>query len=151
MTPRIPARFAVLLLAAAGVLAPVRAGAQDSTAAPGAPDQAARRVFDDVEAGIRDGDPSAFSHHFGPQVQVNLRGSEGGYLSSGQAYYVLQHFFAGRRPLGARLTTFGDTGGMPYASGNAAFNERGNREAAQIYVSLTRLEGRWTVGQINIR
>jgi hypothetical protein len=137
----------LLLLGASAVAA----RGQDSTAAPSPVDPECRRVFDDVETGIREGRPEAFVQHFGPQVQIHLRGFEGGYVSSAQAYYVLEDFFQGRRPVGVRLTTFGDTGGTPYASGSAVFNARGNRESAQIYVSLTRLQGRWTVGQLNIR
>lgn len=142
-------RIACVLLLL-GTAAPVARG-QDSTASPFAMDPECRRVFDDVETGIREGRPGAFAQHFGPQVQIHLRGFEGGYVSSAQAYYVLEDFFQGRRPVGVRLTTFGDTGGAPYASGSAVFNARGNRESAQIYVSLSRLQGRWTVGQINIR
>lgn len=113
-------------------------------------DEECRKVFESVKNGLAQSNVSAFSGQMAPQVYINLRGGESGYFSASQAYYVLEGFMRNRRLLYVDFSSYGDSGAMPYATGSVAFNIKGSRETAQVYVSLTRHDGRWLVAQINI-
>jgi hypothetical protein len=53
----------------------------------------AKIIFDQVEAGISEGDVSLISKYFGSQTYLSLSNSKSGYYSSNQAFYVLEDFF----------------------------------------------------------
>jgi hypothetical protein len=110
----------------------------------------ARPVLADVQSGIAAGNVSVFSTHFSNQVHITLRGGQSGLYSANQAYYLLQNFFRERKPVSFTFTTFGDSPSAPYATGSAAFNIRGNREYAQVYVALGPSGERWVITHINI-
>lgn len=107
-------------------------------------------VVDDVERGIASGSVADFAAHFPSQVSISLRGEGSGTYSSNQAYYLLDQFFRLRRFTGCKLTTVGESGGVPFATGSATFTLKGARENAQVYLSLTRSGDRWVISQINI-
>ena len=107
-------------------------------------------VIDDVERGIGSGSVADFSAHFPSQVSISLRDEGDGTYSSNQAYYLLDQFFRLRRFTGCKLTTVGESGGVPFATGSASFTLKGGRETAQVYLSLARSGDRWVVSQINI-
>ncbi len=109
-----------------------------------------RDVFQLVQRGLTSGDVSLFSPYFAPQVMINLHGGENGTYSSGQAHYVLENYCRPRRFGHFTFTTIEDSGSNPYATGSVAFNYRGRRELAQVYVSLTQSGNRWVIAQINI-
>ncbi len=109
-----------------------------------------RDVFQLVQRGLTSGDVSLFSPYFAPQVMINLHGGENGSYSSGQAHYVLENYCRPRRFGHFTFTTIEDSGSNPYATGSVAFNYRGRRDLAQVYVSLTQSGDRWVISQINI-
>jgi hypothetical protein len=83
-------------------------------------------------------------------VYLNIRGAESGYFSANQAHYVLQNFFNQHKPVSFSFTSYGESGGSPYATGRGSINVKGNREFIQIYVSLAKFKDRWVIGQFNI-
>ena len=85
-------------------------------------------VIDDVERGIASGSVADFSTHFPSQVSISLRGEGSGTYSSNQAYYLLDQFFRLRRFTGCKLSTVGESGGIPFATGSASFTLKGGRE-----------------------
>ena len=107
-------------------------------------------VINDVERGIGSGSVTEFSAHFPSQVSISLRGEGSGTYSSNQAYYLLDQFFRQRRFTGCKLSTVGESGGTPFATGSASFTLKGGRETAQVYLSLSRSGDRWVISQINI-
>jgi len=107
-------------------------------------------IFSSVQQGLSVGNITSFSQHFGPQVSVNLRGGESGSYSANQAYYVLENYLRTRKVLYVDFTTLGESESNPYATGSAGFSVKGNRELLQVYVSLSYLEDRWVITQINI-
>ena len=107
-------------------------------------------VIDDVERGIASGAVAEFSAHFPSQVSISLRGEGSGTYSSNQAYYLLDQFFRLRRFTACKLSTVGESGGTPFATGSASFTLKGGRETAQVYLSLARSGDRWVISQINI-
>lgn len=111
---------------------------------------AQKQILAEIQAGIAKGDASLFADHLGPQVYMSLKGSEGGYYSANQALFVLQDFFAVHRPTSFAFSTQGEIEESPFATGRGFFTAKGLRESAQVYVSLTRSEGRWVVAELNI-
>jgi hypothetical protein len=111
---------------------------------------AQRQILGEIQAGIAKGDASLFADHLGPQVYLSLKGSEGGYYSANQALYVLEGFFSVHRPISFAFSTQGEVEDSPFATGRGFFTAKGLRESAQVYVSLTRSEGRWVVAEFNI-
>ncbi len=109
-----------------------------------------QRVFENVRNGLNSGNISSFSELFGPQVHVNLRGGESGYFSSSQAYYVLENYLRANRFSGLQYGTMEQSGDTPFATGRADLDQKGMKEAAQVYISLTQAGGRWVISQIKI-
>lgn len=108
------------------------------------------KILDEIQNGISKGDAAIFSPHFGSQVYISLKGSEGSYYSANQALYVLQNFFSSHRPISFAFSTQGEAEEIPFATGRGYFNARGVRESVQIYVSLTQHDGRWVVAEFNV-
>ena len=109
-----------------------------------------RKILDEIQNGISKGDAALFSRHFGSQVYISLKGSEGGYYSANQALYVLQNFFSSHRPISFAFSTHGEADETPFATGRGHLNARGVRESVQVYVSLTQHNGRWVVAEFNV-
>jgi hypothetical protein len=109
-----------------------------------------RIVFEDVQQGVETGNVGSFSPHLGAQVQVALRGGEGGYYSANHAYYLLEDFFKSRRVVSFEFSHVGETEATPYASGSVVFTTKGMRETAQVYVALMKIGERWVIAEINI-
>jgi hypothetical protein len=107
-------------------------------------------LFRTVQHGVASGEIESLSRHFGANVYLNIRGAESGYFSANQAHYVLQNFFNQHKPVSFSFTSYGESGGSPYATGRGSINVKGNREFIQIYVSLARFKDRWIIGQFNI-
>ncbi len=109
-----------------------------------------RNILNEIQNGISKGDAAILSPHFGSQVYISLKGSEGSYYSANQALFVLQNFFSLHRPISFAFSTRGESDEIPFATGRGYFNARGVRESVQIYVSLTQYEGRWVVAEFNV-
>lgn len=109
-----------------------------------------REVFSAVEQGLATGTVESVSAHLDSRVYMQLRGSEGGYHSSTQAYYILSAFLKARKPSSVVFTTYGETDGAPYATGAASFITRGMREDLQLYVALHLSGDRWVITHLNM-
>lgn len=107
-------------------------------------------IFRAVERGVFEGNVGTFSKYFGFQVYVSLPGGENGYYSANQAYYILQNYFGGRRPQSFRFSTYGESDSVPYATGAGRFEVRGSVETVQVYVSVSNLNKKWVLSQVNI-
>lgn len=132
----------------------LRSSAQRQNLIPSTQQQAipsaAREVFKAVEQGLATGTIEPFSDLLAGRVFVQLRGAEGGYHTSTQAYYILTSFLKSRKPLSVVLTTYGSTDGVPYATGGATFVSRGMREDLQVYIALHPSGERWVISHLNI-
>ena len=111
---------------------------------------AAMHVFDLVEQGLASGTVANFSDQLASSVSMQLRGSEGGYHSATQAYYILTSFLNMRKPVSVVLSTYGATDGIPYATGAATFAVKGMREDLQVYVALHASGDRWVITHLNM-
>ncbi|MBI1806276.1 MAG: DUF4783 domain-containing protein [Ignavibacteria bacterium] len=106
-------------------------------------------LFDEIEKGLIAGDVRAISKYFGREVFLNLRGTESGYFSANQAFYILQNYFSARHTVHFKFTTFDQTESSPYATGGGSFMVKGKLETLQVYVALARRHERWVITQFN--
>ena len=107
------------------------------------------RILKEIQAGISEGDGELLARHLGAQVYLSLKSSEGGYYSANQALYILQNFFLLHKPISFTFSTYGDIEANPFATGRGTFNAQGMRESLQLYVSLSRQNGRWVISEFN--
>jgi hypothetical protein len=109
-----------------------------------------KELFRTIQNGVASGEVESLSRHFGSNIYLNIRGTESGYFSANQAYYVLQNFFNQNKPVAFSFTSYGESGESPYATGRGSINVKGNREFIQVYVSLVKFKDRWVIEQFNI-
>jgi hypothetical protein len=109
-----------------------------------------RKLFDLVKEGVQKGKVSLFASSLNSQVMVNLGGTESGYYSSSQAYYLLENHFRLHKVVSVEFETIHDADTTPYATGTMVYIRKGSRERAQLYVSLTKADGKWTITQVTI-
>ena len=154
-----------LFVATAAALSGLRAGEGMPRHQPESPDATGKRlqlqqgitpteeqatVFSAVESGILAGSAGSLSSFLGTRVFIQLRGTEGGYFSAAQSYYILETFLRGKRTVSARFTTYGRSDASPYATGSASFIIKGKRENAQMYVALSPAGAQWVISHLSI-
>jgi len=110
----------------------------------------AKIIFDQVEAGISEGDVSLISKYFGSQTYLSLSNSKSGYYSSNQAFYVLEDFFRIYRVASFRFNNLNTDENTPYATGVYNFEFKGKKSVAQVYISLKKAGSGWKITQITI-
>lgn len=123
---------------------------KEASAAPTHPDPAVEELFESIEKGLQSGSVTSFSENLGTQVFINISGGESGYFSANQFVSVLQNYFAHRKPLSFTFSRLNSSTTNPYATGRLSYQYKGNREYAQIYISLARRDSRWVVSQFSI-
>lgn len=111
---------------------------------------AVRSFFGKIQHGILTSSLASSPSYFANQVSVNISGGESGYYSANQVLSLLQNYFLTRKPAGFEFSRFHDRGPAPYATGRLTFNTKGNRESAQVYVSLVQQDSKWVISQLNI-
>ncbi len=107
-------------------------------------------IFRIVQESVASGEMSELLRNIGSHVYLNIRGVESGYYSANQAQFVLQNYFNLHKPLSFSFTSYGESGGSPFATGRGSINVKGNREFIQVYVLLSRQKDRWIISQFNI-
>jgi len=110
----------------------------------------AKIIFDQVEAGISEGDVSLISKYFGSQTYLSLSNGKSGYYSSNQAFYVLEDFFKIYRVASFRFNNLNTDENTPYATGVYNFEFKGKKSASQVYISLKKVGSGWKITQITI-
>lgn len=111
---------------------------------------AVRSFFGQVQHGIISSSLTTSPSYFANQVSVSISGGESGYYSSNQVLSLLQNYFTTRKQPSFEFSRFHDEGPAPYATGRLTFTSKGNRESAQVYVSLVQQDSRWVISQLNI-
>ncbi len=109
-----------------------------------------RALFDRIQRSITSGSVEGLLTDLAPYVDINIVGEEPGRYSSNQAASILSRFFLARKPLAFSFSSVADAVPLPYAIGPLSTIQRGNRETAQVYVSLRRIGPRWRIAQLNI-
>lgn len=107
-------------------------------------------VFDEIETAIKNGDVATISRYLGPQTYFSLTNGINGYYSSNQAFYVLDDFFKIYRITKFKFDNIKSGTANPYATGTYHFDNRGRRNSAQVYISLTKTGKNWNISQFTI-
>lgn len=107
-------------------------------------------LFDEIETAIRNADVVTISRFLGPQTYFSFTNGINGYYSSNQAFYVLEEFFKIYRVTKFKFDTIRAGRSNPYATGTYHYDNRGRRNTAQVYISLTKTGKNWNISQLTI-
>lgn len=107
-------------------------------------------IFDEIETAIRNADIVTISRYLGPQTYFSLTNGINGYYSTNQAFYVLEDFFKIYRVTKFKFDTIRAGSSNPYATGTYHYDNRGRRNSAQVYISLTKTGKNWNISQLTI-
>ncbi len=107
-------------------------------------------IFDEIETAIKNADVGTIARFLGPQTYFSLASGINGYYSSNQAFYVLEEFFKIYRVTKFKFDTIRAGSSNPYATGTYHYDNRGRRNTAQVYISLTKTGKNWNISQLTI-
>lgn len=107
-------------------------------------------IFNDIESGIIANDVEQISKYFSPQPYISLINGVNGYYSSNQAYYILEDFFTTYKVISFKIGETKSDESVSYAKGEYYFEKKGKREAAHLYVTLSKSGSKWQITQISI-
>lgn len=110
----------------------------------------AQKVFQEIEAAIAAGNTAALSGFLGSQTYFSLASGSSGYYSFNQAFYVLENFFNVYQVRAFRFNNLQAVDNNPYATGIYAYESKGKRDTARVYVSLKLIGNHWKITQITI-
>lgn len=105
-------------------------------------------ILKEVEDGIAKSNVGAIFKHLSPQTYFSLTNGIRGYYSSNQAYYILEDFFNVYRAISFKFHSIQVGEDSPYATGIYAYEFKGKRETAQVYISLKISGKSWKIIQI---
>jgi hypothetical protein len=109
-----------------------------------------RRTFAAVEEALSSGDETKLFPFFTDKPYLSLSNGITGYFSSSHAYNIMRDFFRVYKPITFKFDRISTEVAYPFGSGELLFNIRGKRSAAQVFVSLKKVEDRWEISQITI-
>lgn len=107
-------------------------------------------IFRDIESGIINNKVDKISQHFSSQPYISLINGVNGYYSSNQAFYILEKFFNEYRVVSFRLEEGKTEGTVSYGKGDYNYEQKGRRESAHFYVTLSKSGSKWYITQLSI-
>ena len=107
-------------------------------------------IFNEIEAGILKNEVKSFSQYFSSQPYISLINGVNGYYSSNQAYYILEDFFNSFKVVSFGFEEKKIEESVSYGKGTYYFEKKGKREAAHLYITLSKSGSKWYITQISI-
>jgi hypothetical protein len=107
-------------------------------------------IINKAEEGIQSGNVKIFGDELGTVVSISIGSVENSSLSTNHTISVLTDYFATRKAISFRFSLIDLKRPTPYATGRYVCIQKGNKESAQIYISLTMQDSRWVISQFNI-
>jgi hypothetical protein len=110
----------------------------------------ARVVFRDLQAAFNKNDVSVVSVHLADETYISLLNGYSDYYSKSQAFYVLKEFVSFFSPMRMKLTHVSVNTSSPYAWGTLYYSERGKNKSAKVFVSVSKVKGKFVISQLTI-
>jgi hypothetical protein len=107
-------------------------------------------VFEDIESSIRESNVAKLSKYLGTKTYFSLSNGVNGYYSSNQAYYILEDYFNLYKATNFKFNQITKDKLNPYATGIFAFDSKGRRGTAKVYISLKKIGDKWQITQLTI-
>ena len=107
-------------------------------------------IFKEIESGIKEGDVERISRYFGSQTYFSFSNGINGYYSSNQAFYVLEEFFNIYKVTSFKFDHIKNDKFNSYATGKYNYDNKGQRNTAQVYISLKKVGPNWIITQFTI-
>ncbi len=117
---------------------------------PGKKNTNQSKIFNEIESGIMDNDVKKLSQYFSPQPYISLINGVNGYYSSNQAFYILEKFFNEYHVVSLKLEEGKTEGTVSYGKGDYQYEKKGRREAAHLYITLSKSGSKWYITQLSI-
>ncbi len=119
-------------------------------AASNAQSNDAGRVFRDLQAAFNESDVSIVSVYLSDETYISLLNSYSDYYSRSQAFYVLKEFVTFFSPMRMKLRHISVNTSSPYAWGTLFYSERGKNKSAKVFVSVSKVKGKFVISQLTI-
>lgn len=107
-------------------------------------------IFKEIEIGIKAGNVEKISRYFGSQTYFSFSNGINGYYSSNQAFYVLEDFFNIYKVTSFKFDYIKNDKFNSHATGKYYYDNKGQRSAAQVYISLKKVGPNWIITQFTI-
>ena len=85
-----------------------------------------------------------------PAVNLTLPSGENGLFSSSQSAALLSSLFGQSKVRSVRFSKISDDGTTPFAAGSIASVQRGSLQTNQVFVAVSRRDGKWLIVQFNV-
>lgn len=110
----------------------------------------ARDILMGAKDALSGGRADFLREHLGRRVYINLFTGINGYYSGDQAYMILHAFFSTHTPISFSFSSRNFSIASPYGFGPLAYERRGRRAIAELFLSLARVDNRWVINQITV-
>ncbi len=110
----------------------------------------AERIFNDVQKAFNEGEVSLIYGHLSKETYLSLFNGYSDYYSESQAFYVLKDFISFFSPLRIKFTHKITNTASPCAWGVLYYSSRGKNKTAQVFLSLTKSNGKYRISQFTI-
>lgn len=107
-------------------------------------------IFKEIESGIKEADVRTISKYFGQQTYFSFSSGINGYYSNNQAFYVLEDFFKLYKVISFKFDYIKTDKNNGHATGNYNYDNRGQRNTAQVYISIKKIGSNWIITQFTI-
>jgi hypothetical protein len=107
-------------------------------------------ILNEIEEGILNNDVNSISKYFSSQPYISLMNGVNGYYSSNQTFYILEDFFKSFKVVSFRFDEKKTDESVAYGKGSYYFERKGKREAANLYITLSKAGSKWYITQISI-
>lgn len=110
----------------------------------------AGELLDTIEQAIADSHYENISPYLSEQTYLSFLNGVNGYYSSNQAYYILEDFFKEYKVISFNLNEIRLNTLTPFATGICYYDNKGNRDEANIYITLKLTGTTWKITQMTI-
>lgn len=107
-------------------------------------------VFNYIKEGLKKGEVEEFSEFLSGKTYISLSNGKTGYFSTDQIYYILEDFFDSYKTFAFTYSTVKAGAQKPFASGTLKYLNNGKRKSAKVFISLSRITGKWKIAQLTI-
>lgn len=107
-------------------------------------------VFDNIQSGISAANVSRYSSYISEKSYFSLFNGVNGYFSVNQSLNLLKDFFNIYKPVSFKFDPL-QGGKNPFATGTLVYENKGKRETALVFISLTADGNGWYISQFSIK
>ena len=113
-------------------------------------DEEPKEILIKIEEAFQKGDVNKLANYLTGKTYISLSEGLTGYYSYSQTYNLLKDYFEVYKPLSFNFASIVADNRLPFAWGEYKYLKKGMRDSHKIFVSLQKVESRFTISQITI-